>query len=211
MTDFIAKGTFDKNAADVRQLLAIHEEMAGDSPGRKFGVSVLNKVAIVMIVTAWETYCKDAAKQTLEQMLQRADHPDSLKKEVRVAVAEELRDRKNPMLVWNLAGDNWRESIISLLQPHTEIGSPDADRVSKMMKSMVGLGDLTKTWYWRGMSVERAEAKLARLIVLRGDIVHKGSADDPVHKNDVTDYLGHVQRLVEKTEDRITNYLEHDA
>lgn len=211
MTDSIARDTFNENAADVERLLTIHKELAGGTPGRKVGVSVLNKAAIVMIVTAWETYCKDAAMQSLKRMLHHAEHPDSLEKKVKVAVAEELRERKNLMLVWDLAGDGWRELATSLLQRHTEIGSPDAERVSKMMKNMIGLDSLTKTWYWPGMSVERAENKLADLIMLRGDIVHKGSAEDPVHKINVTDYLGHVQRLVEKTEDRITEYLEHGA
>lgn len=211
MTDSIARDTFDENVADVKQLLSIHEEKAGEEPGRKYGVSVLNKAAIVLVVTSWETYCKDAAMQSLGQMLRRAEHPDSLEKVVQAAVAKELRRQKNQMLVWNLAGDNWRDSVTSLLQGHTEIGSPDADRVSKMMKNMIGLDNLSMTWYWQGMSVDRAHAKLTGLIKLRGDIVHKGSANRPVHKSDVTDYLGHVQHLVEKTEDRISDYLEHGA
>ena len=207
MTDPIARETFEANVADVEQLLEIHGEVAGTERGRKFGVSALNKAAIVLIVTAWETYSKDAAMQSLHRVLERVKTPDSLEKAVRVAVAEELRRRKDPTLAWHLAGDGWREFTISVLARHTEIGSPDAKRVTAMMRNMIGLESLAASWYWHGMSADRAAEKLSELIILRGDIVHKGSAEQPVHKIDVTDYLGHVKRLVNKTEATLTGYL----
>lgn len=208
MPDSIARETFEANVADVERLLKIHEEVAGTEPGRKYGVSALNKAAIVLTVTAWETYCKDAAIQSLRRILEQAETPDSLEKAVRFAVAEELRNRKNPTLVWRLAGDEWREFAVSILTPHTEIGSLNAANVTKMMKNMIGLENLASTWNWQGMSVDRAAEKLLDLIVLRGDIVHKGSTDQSIRKIDVTDYLGHVERLVDETETALTNYLE---
>ena len=43
-----AMKSFLENLEDVGKLLDIHEEISGKSPGRKYGVEVLNKSGVVM-------------------------------------------------------------------------------------------------------------------------------------------------------------------
>jgi hypothetical protein len=60
---------FDENCEDVERLLTIHQDLAGNTPGRKYGVEVLNKSAIVLICAYWEAYNEDILHEAL--VLQR--------------------------------------------------------------------------------------------------------------------------------------------
>src|SRR6266404_6762364 len=60
-----AKMTFDQNCADVDRLLEIHADLAGPAPGRKFGVEVLNKSAVVLICAFWEAFVEVIVAEAL--------------------------------------------------------------------------------------------------------------------------------------------------
>ena len=44
-----ARQAFDRNVMDVERLLEIHADVGGDVQGRRFGLEVLNKSAVVLI------------------------------------------------------------------------------------------------------------------------------------------------------------------
>ena len=60
-----AKQKFDKNCEDINKLLEFHESSGGSSPGRRYGLEVLNKSAVVLICAIWEAYCEDIAAEGL--------------------------------------------------------------------------------------------------------------------------------------------------
>ena len=62
-----ARVQFEKNKADVDNLLLFHKETGGDEPGRRDKrLEVLNKSAIVLITAVWEAYCEDLAAEVNE-------------------------------------------------------------------------------------------------------------------------------------------------
>lgn len=61
----LARKRFDENCGDVTRLLEIHGQIAGDAPGRKYRLEVLNKSAVVLITAFWEAYCEDIAAESL--------------------------------------------------------------------------------------------------------------------------------------------------
>ena len=60
-----AKTNFDQQKRDIDQLWLIHQEVAGQGAGRKHGVDVLNRAAMVFITACWESYVKTYALKHL--------------------------------------------------------------------------------------------------------------------------------------------------
>lgn len=64
--------TLQDNMSAVERLAKIHEEIAEPTVGRKAGVEVLNKSAIVLLVACWESYVEELAETAFEILLDRA-------------------------------------------------------------------------------------------------------------------------------------------
>jgi len=61
------------NVSEVDRLVAIHNELTGGGPGRRFDVAILNKSGIVLLVACWEAYVEDLAADALDFMIQNAE------------------------------------------------------------------------------------------------------------------------------------------
>jgi len=46
-------------------LWVIHEEVAGQGAGRKYGIDVLNRAAIVFVTACWESFVEDTCAPML--------------------------------------------------------------------------------------------------------------------------------------------------
>ena len=68
-----ARRAFDDSAKDVKRLLEIHKTIGGNAPGRRAGLEVLNKSAIVLITAIWEAYCEDISAEALEHIVTRTE------------------------------------------------------------------------------------------------------------------------------------------
>ena len=79
-----ARAAFDENCRDVDKLLEIHADIGGDQVGRRWGLEVLNKSAVVLICAYWEAYCEDVAAEGLDHLVKHAksarDLPDALRR-----------------------------------------------------------------------------------------------------------------------------------
>ena len=104
-----ARRAFEENLRDVERLMEIHSDLAGGGPGRRHGVEVLNKSAVVLMCAVWEAYCEDLAGEALEHLVAHAESSDGLPKELRKQIAAELEDDLNELAAWRFAGDGWRD------------------------------------------------------------------------------------------------------
>lgn len=57
------------NAEDIGRLLELHQDKGGTLKGRRFGVEVLNKSAIVLLTSFREAYCEDVAAEALDHVV----------------------------------------------------------------------------------------------------------------------------------------------
>ena len=73
-----ALDAFLENYADVKQLVELHTMIGGSGPGRKYGLEVLNKAAIVLLTACWEAYCEDIAAEGLQHLLANSASADAL-------------------------------------------------------------------------------------------------------------------------------------
>ncbi|WP_131812631.1 HEPN domain-containing protein [Mycolicibacterium peregrinum] len=106
-----SRQSFDKNSADIERLLAIHGDITGSARGRRYGVEVLNKAAVVLITAIWEAYCEDIAAEGLRSIVENAPSAVKLPKELQKTVASELKKEDHDLAIWNLAGEGWRQVL----------------------------------------------------------------------------------------------------
>lgn len=105
-----ARKALDANLKDVEKLLDLHEEKGGKLRGRRFGLEVLNKSAIVLICACWEAYCEDLAAEALTLIVRHAKSADQLPKDLKKNVMKALAGRKDELAIWAIADGGWRKA-----------------------------------------------------------------------------------------------------
>ena len=206
---------FEANATDVGALLDIHSQIGGSDPGRRSAsLQVLNRSGIVLVCAVWEAYCEDLAAEALRKIVEKVASPSKLPLRLRKQVAAELKKDVNELSPWKLAGDKWTDYLESRLEAfelerNRGLNTPSAANIDRLFADAIGFPDVSKSWYWSGMSSEKARKKLDSYIVLRGDIAHRGVAT--VQRDLVEDFLKHVRYLVRRTDSRINDFVLAEA
>jgi hypothetical protein len=207
-----AKTRFDANRLDIDQLWAIHEDVAGQGPGRKHGVDVINRAAIVFVTACWESYVEDLAREAFDFLLANVPTATAVPSKVRDLATKSIFDQKDSRKVWDLAENGWR----AVLQTHKEealvrwlgkFNTPKSAQVNFMFQELLGIAQVSSHWHWQRMTVAQAETKLDEYITIRGNIAHRVAHDETVYKNWGEDYLKHVSTLVDKTEGAVHAHL----
>lgn len=200
------------NIGDVERLTELHETIAGDSAGRRYGLEVLNKSGIVLLVACWEAFVEDLAQSAFDYMLLEATSHTTFPPRVLAKASQGLKQAQDGREIWKLAGDGWK----AVLQAHrTEVldeyigklNTPKPEQVNALMEALIGLSGLSSRWKWKGTSVARASEKLTKLIELRGSIAHRVSPEEPVHKADVVGYKDFVYRLAVKSSNAVRTHV----
>ena len=207
-----AKRAFLKNQEDLTELWNIHEQVAGEGPGRKHGVEVLNRATIIFVTACWESYIEDLATEAFDALLAGASSATALPAKVRTLATKSIWDQKDASKVWDIADGGWR----TLLAGHRKatlqhwlgtFNTPMTDQVNALYLELVGLKNLSSNWAWAGMNSAKAEAKLDKFIKVRGDIAHRLTPGGVVHKGMGRDYLNHVTRISETCELAVRSHL----
>lgn len=207
-----ASKAFTTNSDDVKLLWRIHEDFAGQGPGRKRDVEILNRTAIVFITACWEAYVEDVAVEAFDLLLSRAADSSAIPPKVQAFVGRLLIEAKNPQDVWKLADRRWQAEVAShgvavRKRWVSNLNTPKSPQVNELFEELLGLANLSSHWHWEAMSANRAAQKLDDYITVRGNIAHRVKHDEDVYKNWGTDYLNHVQRLVTATDDATSEHL----
>src|SRR2546430_1937945 len=99
-----------ENLREVRGLTDIHEKLSGTGRGRRFGLEILHKSSIVLLVACWEAYVEDLALGGFDFMLDRVKHPMMLPSTVLNVASRDIRT-EDPVRMWTLAGTGWRSIL----------------------------------------------------------------------------------------------------
>jgi hypothetical protein len=191
---------FQRNCKDVQSLLKLHVQLGGELPGRRYGLEVLNKSAIVLITAFWEAYCEDIAAEGLAHLVKYAKAADKLPEELRKQVSAELRKQAHDLEIWKLADNGWRQYLTKRLEEmravrNRKLNTPKTENINALFLTAVGIPDVSRAWSWAKMPANRASAKLDGYITLRGAIAHRGSHSKSVRKGQAEDYFALVQKL----------------
>lgn len=203
-----ARRPFDANCKDVNRLVELHGQVGGSGPGRRYGLEVLNKSAVVLVTAFWEAYCEDLATEALEHLVTRADNANKLPVGLRKRVAKELERDAHDLAVWQLSGDGWRGVLRSRLdemrqERNRRLNTPKTANINQLFLEAVGIDKVSSSWAVRSLTATQSAALLDKYVELRGAIAHRGSGLRSTRKKDVTDYYDLVRALVGKTGGRI--------
>lgn len=208
-----SRQSFDRNVKDVERLLEIHADVGGDAQGRRFGLEVLNKSAIVLITAIWEAYCEDLAAEALDHLVANVAAGVLLPKELRKKIAADIKADPNELAMWDLADSGWRARtkarLASLMaERNRRLNTPKSKHIDELFVASIGLANVSAAWQWQKMSAVSARAKLDKFVELRGAIAHRGAAAASVKKSQAVDYLWHVTSLVGKTGGRVNAHVK---
>jgi len=211
MTGSAAYDAFTSNRADVDRLMQLHGDISGGAPGRKYGVAVLNKSAIVLLCASWEAYCEDIVSEVVQHFVDHAPDANALPQALRNRIATDLHTDK--MKMWTLAGDGWRAVLQARLadlkvERDRKLNTPKTSQIKQLFADHAGYGDITSEWYWHGRTVDSATDTLDEFVTLRGAIAHRVEADSATHKATVTKYTQFIGRLVRRIDGVMVEHAE---
>jgi len=208
-----ARKSLDANLEDITRLLALHALVGGTAKGRRYGLEVLNKSAIVLITAYWEAYCEDIAAEALEHIVKHSKSSANLPNELKRQLAKELKDALHELEVWKIADTGWKKYIIERLDKLREarnwdFNTPKTEQIDKLFLHAIGVKNISSSWKWpKKMTTRRATHKLNNFVGLRGSIAHRGKGAKGVTKAQVEDYLNFIQRLAEKTGGAVNSHV----
>jgi hypothetical protein len=213
-----AKIALEENLDDVKRLLEFHAHEGGDAAGRRIGLEVLNKSAIVLITSYWEAYCEDLAEEALEHIVGNAKTSDALPNEIKQLIAKELTDKtKEPheLAIWAIADDKWRSLLRKRFTQLTEdrnrkLNKPSFKNIDDLFNKSIGLSDVSSQWNWpkRRLTAQKAREKLDKYVNLRCEIAHRGKANTSVRKRQVEDYFEFIERTAKRTRSTVNKHVE---
>jgi HEPN superfamily RiboL-PSP-like protein len=208
-----ARHAFDESCHDVDRLLEIHSQLGGSGQGRRYQLEVLNKSAIVLITAIWEAYCEDIVAEGIQHLVTHSTNASALSKGIKKNIAKELKADLNELSVWQLADSGWKAVLQSRLAQMNQtrarnLNTPKSENLKVLFSEALGIDDISKTWYWEGMSFLQAAKKLDDFVTLRGEIAHRGAGQQSVTRFQVDAFLNHVKRLVGKTGKQVNKYVK---
>lgn len=175
-----ASARFEENCHDVERLLKIHKDLTGDARGRKWNVEVLNKSAIVLTCAFWEAYIEDVVDEALGFLTSNVTDAGKLPVDIRKVVAKAVKDDKNELSPWSLAGDGWRAVLgANLAKAKAKYlgnwNSPKTVNVRSLFSDALGLADLPAEWKRAYLTAAESARRLDEFVALRGAIAHRES------------------------------------
>lgn len=207
---------FYRNLEEVDRLLDIHTQISGSGPGYKHNVQVLNKAALVLLVSCWEAYIEELAKNSFTEMLAAAGSPNVFPVHVLDLAAKEIK--KNNETLWGLHGSGWKEELKKhkekILGKYTEgasFNTPSAKNIDKLFSELIGFIGLSSNWYWPKMSTDSARSKLDWLISFRGEIAHKVATSSSAYKSHVHEYRDFLERLSVICNNRVVEFVKQQT
>ncbi len=209
-----ARKSFDKNLEDIGRLVALHSMVGGTGTGRRHGLEVLNKSAVVLITAYWEAYCEDIAAEALVHIVKHAKSSDVLPTELKKQLAKELKEAPHELEVWKIADRGWKNYLTDRLEQlklkrNWDFNTPKTEQIDKLFFHAIGIKAISSSWKWaKKMTVARATQKLDKYVTMRGAIAHRGKGSASVKKADVSDYFEFIKKLAAKTGGAVNSHVQ---
>jgi len=171
-------GHLDQLLKDATELDAIHTQLRTGLPGRQYGLASLNRAAVVISVSAWESYVEELMRESLAA----------------------LRPPAPPL-------GHWPALSAFIGGELGRFHTPNAQNVANLINRCLGLPDVRTSWGWRNCTSAQAEDILNAALALRHEIAH-GVNPRPVIHNNYSNWLpGFIRRLARCTDAAVRNHL----
>jgi len=200
----IALANFEFAIDDVRRLLKLHDAETKRHSGRPSRqIEFFKRAAIILSITAWESFIEDALRSCGRQRIASAASPLEVEGTFNSIAQSWLQQSPKPPDLADWVGERWKEILTDRLEADLKaLNTPNAGNVKALSKRYLD-GDITMSWSWKGTNAATAASRLDKLIRLRGELAHRGPdlfKGASVRRQHVEDALRLLTRLVECTE-----------
>lgn len=167
----------DQLLKDAAELDEIHNQSRTGLPGRQYGVASLNRAAVVISVSAWESYVEELLRESLEALRPPIPHLG-----------------------------NWPALNAFIRGELGRFNTPNSNNVANLINRCLGLPDVTTSWKWQSCTPAQAIGFLDSALDLRHEIAH-GVHPRPIHLSYSKRLAVFIQRLARCTDDAVRNHL----
>lgn len=168
----------DQLLADATELDTIHTQLKTGLVGRQYGLASLNRAAVVISVSAWESYVEELTREALWA----------------------LRPLAPPL-------GNWPALSAFVLGDLGRFNTPNAQKVADLLKRCLGLTDVRISWRWRNCTSSQAAALLDRALALRHEIAHGVNPRPVIHNKYSSGLPDLIRRLALCTDNAVRDHL----
>jgi hypothetical protein len=168
---------FDYAMEDAGRLLAMHDAETRRHKGRPSRqLEVLKRAAVIVSVTAWESFIEDAIRVYGMYRLEMAKTPNDVSAWFNSVAQAWLQGHPQPPKIAIWTGSQWKELLKRKLESDLQtLNTASPDNIKSLSKLYVG-SNVCESWKWTRTSAKNAAQQLDDLIVLRGELVHRSLA-----------------------------------
>ena len=199
---------FAISLADAHRLFAYYDaELARFKPRIPEEAEVLKRAALMMAVTAFESYVEDYFREMVPPRLSAAQTPKEFKQVFELVAKKWLKEHPDkPAGFVERTGDGWKALLTANLNQRLKaLHSPKSEIVIGLFRHFLGV-ELSKHWLWQGYPFDAACKRLDEIVSLRGRIAHiarKGGMQPTKHevsRIELKKYLNFFEGIVGATE-----------
>ena len=162
---------------DAAELDTIHTQLRTGFPGRQYGLASLNRAAVVISVSAWESYVEELMRESLQAL--RPPGPLG----------------------------NWPALSAFIHGELGRFNTPNAQNVANLINRCLGLANVRISWGWRNCTSAQAESLLDNALARRHEIAHGVNPRPVIHNAYSNWLPGFVRRLARCTDNAVRNHL----
>jgi hypothetical protein len=168
----------EKLLADAEELHEAYGRLKTGRSGRQYGLASLNRAAVVLSVSAWESYVEQLMRESLRA----------------------LRPAAPPLAAWPALS----AAVLGLLG---RFNAPNQANVEQLIQNCLGLPDIHLSWIWPSCTSARAVQRLTVAMTYRHQIAH-GVNPRPTIQNEYSRQLPEFfRRLARCTDDAVRDHL----
>ena len=188
----------------VKQLLDISSKHK-----KKSDAEVIHYSAVVYLVAIWQDFLTYLVEDAFNNMMELSVNPSKIPNNILLLASKDLRESKNNLLVWKLAGSGWKEVLLEYFKKSiVSFNTPNYYKIDILFERSIGIKNISNRWKWHGMTSEQAKNRLDKLLAIRHDISHRGRTKYPIDKKRLEEYIHFIHRLVVCTNNSVGSYLK---
>jgi len=188
----------------VKQLLDISSKQE-----KKSDAEVVQYSAVVFLIAIWQDFLTYLIEDAFNNMVEHSTDPFQIPSKVLTLASKDLRENKNELLVWKLAGSGWKDVLSKYFKNSIEsFNTPSYNRIDILFERSIGIKDISKNWKWHGMTSEKSKIKLDQLLSIRHEISHKGRTKYLIDKKRLEEYIHFIHRLAVCTNNSVAVYFK---
>ena len=163
---------------DADDLDEAHTQLRSGNTGRQHRLSMLNRAAVVMSMSAWESYLEELVRESVQV----------------------LKPPAPPIDPWPALN----AYVTGLLG---RFNTPSPHNVERLIRDSLGLSGITNSWFWQNCTSVQAIRRLDVAMTLRHQIAHGVNPRPTIHNPRSKVLPEFIRRLARCTDHAVRDHL----